>query len=115
MNLRSIIRKLDIAEAIIRPANSFGARLKRLTPEQRAAFDRWRELRDRWAALFDEPDGMYRAIMDGNRGPQLSVSIAAVLFDQPPQILATDTDTQANEKWQKGIWNRNYFVKRYDL
>jgi hypothetical protein len=101
MTIREVIRRLAVVEATIRPANSLGARLKRITPEQRITYDQWRELRDRWAGRFDEADGMYRTILDGNDGPQLSASIAAVLFDPPPQILATDTDAQAGEKWTR--------------
>ena len=102
MTIRDVIRRLAVAEATIRPANSIGARLKRLTAEQRTAYDQWRELRDRWAARFDEPDGMYRTMMDGNDGPQhLPLGVRQLLFGTPPQIFVTDTEAIVGEKWQR--------------
>lgn len=101
MTIRDVIRRLAIAESVIRPANSMGARLKRLTAEQRAAYDQWQELRARWTAMFDEPDALYAAILNGNNGPQCPTSIRNILFDPPPQIFASDTEAQINDKWQR--------------
>ncbi|GLS33754.1 hypothetical protein SAMN04488498_11978 [Mesorhizobium albiziae] len=101
MTIRDVIRRLAVAEATINPANSMGARLKRLTQDQRATYDQWRELRAKWTALFDEPDALYAAIINGNSGPQLPESFRDILFDPPPQISTGETETQINDKWQR--------------
>lgn len=101
MTIRELRNRIETAEATIRPANSLAARLKKLSPEQRATYDQWQIVRAKWASQFCEPDGMFRAILDGNEGPQLPLHIRNVLFDKPPKILATDDEATINEKWQK--------------
>jgi hypothetical protein len=111
MNLRSIIRKLDIAEAIIRPANSMGARLKRLTPEQRAIYDEYQRVYDRWwarATRFRDPGDVAGLIINGEIvGPELPLDVQRVLFDEQPALPANATEQEIADAYHRMVENNN--------
>lgn len=101
MTIREVMRRLNVAEAAIRPANSMGARLKKLSATDRSAFDEWQAERDRWARQFHRPDALYAALINGNEGPQLPLSVRHSLYGDIPRILVADTDAEASDKYQR--------------
>ncbi|TPK17743.1 hypothetical protein [Mesorhizobium sp. B2-5-7] len=76
--------------AVQRKVGAFG----KLDAEQREWLAAWRE---------DQPPVDYATMINnaGEVGDGLRSDIRRVLYGDVPTILVTDTDAQANEKWQR--------------
>ena len=101
-------RKLRIELAEVRKLREAAARrsglpdLDKLNDDQLVQYRRWRDLRDRWDARFDdEPSALYATTINGNPGPQMPAAIHTALFGPTPTITEDDTPAQAGEKYRR--------------
>lgn len=104
--MRSEKRRLDMLISTFRPAKSLGSRLANLTPDQRAAYQIWRNQAGQWHR--DHPGAnAYERILEGELGPQLRKNVANALFVQMPSITDNMSMEQAAEsyaRFTRGDW-----------
>lgn len=92
-------QRLEALIAIVKPANSLGARIDTLNDEQRDWYDGWNAHCDRWMRRNDEH--AYELMLNGYGPVGLRKDIAIALFGETPRILASDDDRRAAEIYQR--------------
>lgn len=96
-----LLRRLAALETAVRPNHSLAARVERLSPSDRQTYEHYRTERAAWSGQFLEPDGAYRAFLNGDSGPQLPHRVAEALFGQPVEITRKDSNADAAEKFRE--------------
>ena len=100
MSRADLRRRVDALNRTINPADSMSAKLVKLTTNERAVYDRWR---DQCAAFYaDHPRGeAYAMLIDGD-GPQtLRRAVHDALFGATFGIPADSTIAQASEIYRR--------------
>lgn len=88
----SLRGRLDKLFATIRPPGSLAAKLEKLSDDERETFEAWERLSKKWIARHSafEPDGAYRALLNGTIPPILPEPIRVKLFGPLPPLIPAD-------------------------
>jgi len=98
MNIAQLQQRLADLEERIRPRNSIAARLKRLTPDQRAAYEKWRAMLGQIIADRTLVE-IYADLCEGSL-PRLRHDVRRILNGEIPVIRTDETISSAENKYR---------------
>lgn len=102
----AIRKQLAALLAIVKPAHSLAARLDALSPDDRAAYDRYSERMSEWIKACEARNDMedveplarpFARLIDGY-GPRLPARISNALYPMP-KLPVNASDEQAAQIW----------------
>lgn len=102
MTIATIRRRIAAISALIRPYHSLEAKLERLTPEQRAAYDYWRDRMEQWHRDYRN-EKPYQRLIEGDPGPSLRRDVSEALFGKRIMIPADATERDVAEIYQRMV------------
>lgn len=102
MSRAELRRRLDALNNAINPANSIGAKLAKLTNDQRRAYGQWGIQCERYYAA--NPGGTaYARLLSGEQPPRLRPDVHMELFAPTISIPAAEADAQAAEIYRRAL------------
>lgn len=102
MNRAHLRRRILALDRLVNPANSIGAKLAKLSDDQRRAYENWRE-QCKHCCETNPRGSAYARLLSEDDAPTLRPDVYMALFGPTTVIPADATDAQAADAFQRMV------------